>query len=58
MAYSSNAQKIFPASFPGQRVLGKDPTILLDGARPANTYNSPSFPRFDLKKHFETFKNQ
>jgi hypothetical protein len=41
------AQIIFPVGFAGQGVIGKDPTVWLDGARPANTHNPPSFPGFD-----------
>jgi hypothetical protein len=34
----------FPASFASQGVLNKVPTVLLNGARPANTCIPPSFP--------------
>jgi hypothetical protein len=34
----------FRASFASQGVLNKDPTVLLNGARPANTCIPPSFP--------------
>jgi hypothetical protein len=47
MADGSYAQILFPAGFAGQSVLGKDLTIWLDGARPANTHNPPSFLGFD-----------
>jgi hypothetical protein len=47
MADGSYAQILFPAGFAGQGVIGKVPTVWLDGARPANTHNPPSFPRFD-----------
>ncbi len=57
MADRSYAQIIFPAGFDSQGVLGKDPSIWLDRAGPTNTYNPPSFPRLDKKKHFEKFKN-
>ncbi len=36
---------IFGVGFAGQGVLNKDPTVWLNGARPANTSISPSSPR-------------
>jgi hypothetical protein len=61
MADGSNAQILFPAGFASQSVLGKDLTIWLDGARPANTHNPPSFLIFDklktnILKHFKICK--
>jgi hypothetical protein len=35
---------IYPVSFGGQEVINKDPTVWLDGARPANTYFPLFFP--------------
>jgi hypothetical protein len=43
MADGSYAQILFPAGFAGQGVIGKDPTVWLDGARPAKTFILPSF---------------
>jgi hypothetical protein len=47
----SYAQIIFPAGFDSQSVLGKDPSIWLDRAGPANTFillsclvNTPAQP--------------
>ncbi len=35
---------IFLAGFPGQGFLNKDPTVWLDGARPANTRSRAMYP--------------
>ncbi len=41
----------FPASFASERLLNKDPTVWLDGARPATTSILPSFLGIPLRTH-------